>query len=415
MKKIKKIAFFACIVILSFSLFSQEVAKEVLVVNIEVPVRVFKGSTFVDNLSINDFEVFEEGIPQKVEAVYLVKKRTIERSEEKKEFAPITSRNFYLFFEISEYTGKIGNAMSYFVKNVLFPGDNLTVVTPRKTYRMKSKTLEILPKEKIINDLRGMVRRDAYVGNLEYKNTYDDIASLARSLTTTLSSAVGGGSKSGDEFSAFGDSSFSDMSVEVQISLYRDLLRRLEHLRKVDQSKLLDFAKFLKDKEGQKYIFMFYQREFIPQIEPAILNQAMEQYQNRPEILHKISDLIHLYKREIAFDVDLVKQAYADSSVSIHFLFIARPAKRVFGVYMEEHSEDIYAAFREMASATGGISDSSANPVSLCQKAVEAAENYYLLYYSPQNYKKDGKFKQIKVRARDKNYKVLHRAGYFAN
>lgn len=410
----KKIGLFACIVILSSSVFSQEVSEEVLVVNIEVPVRVFKGTTFVDNLSINDFEVFEEGISQKVEAVYLVKKRTIERSEEKKEFAPKTSRNFYLFFEISEYTGKLGNALSYFVKNVLFPGDNLTVVTPRKTYRMKSKTLEILPKEKIINDFRGIVRTDAYVGNLEYKETFEEIASLARSLTTTLSSAAAGASKSGDEFSAFGDS-FSDMSVEVQISLYRDLLQKLEHLRKVDQSKLLDFAKFLKDKEGQKYIFMFYQREFIPQVDPAILNQAMEQYQGRPEVLQKISDLVHLYKREIAFDVDLVKQAYADSSISIHFLFIARPVKRVFGVYMEEHSEDIYAAFREMASATGGISDSSANPVSLCQKAVEAAENYYLLYYSPQNYKKDGKFKEIKVRTKNKDYNVLHRAGYFAN
>jgi len=67
-------------------------------VNIEVPVRVFKGDTFVEDLSIDDFEVFEDGVPQKIEAVYLIKKRNVERSEEKRRFRPETHRNFYLFF-----------------------------------------------------------------------------------------------------------------------------------------------------------------------------------------------------------------------------------------------------------------------------------------------------------------------------
>ncbi len=82
---------------------------------------------------------------------------------------------------------------------------------------------------------------------------------------------------------------------------------------------------------------------------------------------------------------------------------------------MEEHSEDIFYAFNEVAQATGGFSHSSSNPVSLFEDAVEASENYYLLYYSPLNYKKDGKFKEIKVRVKDKKFKINHRVGYFAN
>ena len=49
------------ILTLSLTFFAQELAHETIVVNVEVPVRVFKGGTFVDNLIIDDFEVYEDG------------------------------------------------------------------------------------------------------------------------------------------------------------------------------------------------------------------------------------------------------------------------------------------------------------------------------------------------------------------
>ncbi|GAH52592.1 unnamed protein product [marine sediment metagenome] len=79
----KKLYFLLVFPILSFVLFSQEVYEQVFVINIEVPIRVFKSGAFVDNLTLDDFEVYEDGKLQKIEAVYLVKKRTIERREEK--------------------------------------------------------------------------------------------------------------------------------------------------------------------------------------------------------------------------------------------------------------------------------------------------------------------------------------------
>jgi hypothetical protein len=82
---------------------------------------------------------------------------------------------------------------------------------------------------------------------------------------------------------------------------------------------------------------------------------------------------------------------------------------------MKEHSEDIFGPFLEMADATGGFADSSANPDFLFQAAVKASENYYLLYYSPKGYKSDGSFKNITVRVKDKDYRVTHRVGYYAN
>jgi len=163
----KKIFLLISILLLNFSVFSQEIQEQSFVVNIEVPVRVYKGSTFVGDLSIDDFEVFEDGIPQKIEAVYLIKKRTVERSEEKKRFSPVTQRNFYLFFEITEYDPRLADAVEYFINNVVVPRDNLVIVTPMKTYRMKSSLFGIVPKEKVIEQLIGIIRKDALVGSSE--------------------------------------------------------------------------------------------------------------------------------------------------------------------------------------------------------------------------------------------------------
>ena len=64
--------------------------------------------------------------------------------------------------------------------------------------------------------------------------------------------------------------------------------------------------------------------------------------------------------------------------------------------------------------ATGGIAETSANATAAFQKAVNASENYYLIYYKPKEYKADGKFREIKVKVKSGNYRITHRAGYIA-
>jgi len=156
-------------------------------------------------------------------------------------------------------------------------------------------------------------------------------------------------------------------------------------------------------------------KNIFPQIHPNTLSKFMSEYQDRPALLFSLSDLFQSYKRDILVDVEKLKQAFADSSISIHFIFIKKPADQKLGLEMQERSEDIFLVFKQMAQATGGIIESSANPAFAFKKAVNASEEYYLLYYTPKNYRKDGKFKKIEVRVKDKKFSVLYRAGYFAN
>lgn len=398
------------ILLLCLSVFAQQLQEESVVINIEVPVRVFDGDTFVENLTIDDFEIYEDGNLQRLEAVYLVKKRSIERSEEKRRFTPDTARNFYLFFEISEYSGKLGEAVEYFIQNVIYPGDVLTIVSPMKTYRLRGQALEVKTRDEITEQLKGILRKDALIGSGEYRSMMNDLAGLAGSLSASISQ---------DPTLRMRDSNLDEgtltLSVDEQLTRYEELLFRLEDVRRVDQKQLMDFAQNLDEQSGQKYVFLFYEREYIPQIDPRILYQYTEMFQDSPNIQQSISGIFEFYRRDLTIDVDKVKEAYADSSVAIHFLFISRAEVPRYGIRYQEHSEDIFNAFKQMADATGGFIDSSADPSLSFQRALQAAENYYLLYYSPQKFNLDGKFKNIKVRLKDKPFKVVHRLGYFAD
>jgi hypothetical protein len=395
---------------LTFS--SQQIQEERVVINVEVPIRVFEGATFIDNLTIDDFEVYEDGKLQKVEAVYLIRRKSIERREEKRRFVPQISRHFFLWFEISDYMPRIGKAIDYFFNNVFSSGDNLAVITPMKAYNLKPHALELRPEEEIANQLIALLRRDVVMGNSEYRAVLKDL----RELVKVIESKGGG---QGEETSQEIGDALSDVydasSLDEVVDVYSSVVKRLENLRRIDQQKLLDFAEFLKSKDGQKHIFLFYEREFLPQLHPNTLSQFMFEYQDRPGLLLSLSDLFKSYKREVFIDVEKVKQAFADSSISIHFLFIKKPPELGSSLLMQERSEDVYLAFKQMAQATGGLAEISANPAYAFQRAVEAFENYYLLYYSPKDYKRDGKFKKIKVRVKSKNFNITHRAGYFTN
>jgi len=392
---------------------TQQFQEESIVINVEVPTRIFDGNTFVDTLTIDDFELYEDGKLQKIEAVYLIKKKSIERREENKRFNPMTSRQFFLWFQISDYMPRIKEAIDYFFENVFIPGDSLVVVTPLKAYNLKGEALALRSVEEISDQLTRLIREDSISGNLEYRAAIRDLQEIVNIMESKAGEREDAAQIEGDIVSDF--SIFNTGSLEEIVQMYTVVMHNLENLRKMDQQKLLDYAEYLKDKEGQKHIFLFYQREFLPQLDPNVLTEYMAQYQDKPALQFELSQLFENYKRDIPIDVNKVKQAFADSSLSVHFLFLRNFAETTPGLKMQERSEDIYGVFRQMADATGGVSESSGNPGWAFKRIADAFENYYLLYYSPENYSKDGKFKEIRVRVKTGNYRITHRAGYIAN
>lgn len=192
--------------------------------------------------------------------------------------------------------------------------------------------------------------------------------------------------------------------------MLRDKIREIKDLRTLDEKKIRNFESFLKDIEGQKHVFLFYQKELVP-------------YPQLPPESFGYLELMGGLMSVITFNVEEIKKAYADSSISIHFLYVTNTQSRYLdvtqraptGMEVQEMSVDVFNVFHEMAQATGGLSESSTNIASLLEHAVDASENYYLLYYAPKDYRADGKFREIKVKVTGKNYRITHRAGYIAD
>jgi hypothetical protein len=189
----------------------------------------------------------------------------------------------------------------------------------------------------------------------------------------------------------------------------------LLNIRGVEQKKLIDFGEALKKMEGQKIVFILYQREHIPQVSDRIMLQYSNLFQDDVAMYMTLANIMEFPSGDYAMDVDKIEKAYADSSISAHFLFLTKLAERDAFIDMQEFSSDVFNAFKMLADATGGTVDSSSSPEFLFEQAVEATENYYLLYYTPKNYVADGQFKKIEVKVKGKKYRVAHRAGYVAD
>jgi len=215
--------------------------------------------------------------------------------------------------------------------------------------------------------------------------------------------------------SAAGSYSEGIDQLDYSLQKYQEALSRMKNQREVDEQKLINFSELLKDRSGQKIAFLFYQREFIAQPMPKIISIFESQSQFRPDITAKLNDLFTNYRRDISIDTNKIKKAFSDSSILIHFLYITKPPENEAGIMFKEQSEDIYKAFSEIAKSTGGLIESSANAESSLQKAVKASENYYLLYYRPSEYKRDGKFKNIRIKVKVGKYQITHRSGYIAD
>jgi len=378
----KKIIVLSIAIMLAVILSAQELQHEAIAINVEVPVRVFKSGVFVDDLTIDDFELFEDGVKQEIDAVYLIKKTTIEREESElakevamQKFAPKpTLRQFVLIFEVIDYSPYLDDVIDYFFDNVFAPEDNLAIVTPIATYHLNSDLFAEKTLPEVADELKRKLKKDIRTGNAEYK-------SIMRNIIR-------------------GDATYIDYF-------------RLKSMRRLEQGKVLEFAEMLKRIEGQKNVFFLYQRDAIPSRASPIENLTTSDY------LYSTDEL----ERDIAFDVDKVKQAFSDSMISAHFIYISgteQYGQSVLnmgpsGGIIRDWSMHTFGALFEVAKATGGLTDSSANPAASFQKASDATENYYLLYYTPKDFAADGSFRNIKVKIKGKNYKVTHRAGYFAD
>jgi len=394
---------------LTVSLFPQIDQQQTTIINVAVPVRVHDGGNFVDSMTIADFEIYENNVLQKIDALYLVRNTVSERRDADRDFDPILSRTFYFLFQLTDWDPNLVDAIEYFFNDVFLPGDSLLIMTPERTVRLSPEVFQSRPIETTSKELIKILRKDIQLGSSRYKTTMRNL----RRLVAEIKSASGVTTQA-DPMDASTGFSDETLSLEMLLPRYTDAIQEMDVLRFVDEQTFVSFAGSLKQQLGQKTVYLFYQREFRPEINPSILSEIMLKFQDKPAILGRLSELFDLYKRNIRINGDVINQAFADSTILFNFIFSDKIMERFSGILMREQSEDIYKIFSEVAESTGGVVESSQNLSMGFKKAAEISSHYYLLYYSPTNYVKDGSYKSIEVKVKNRNYEITNRQGYFA-
>jgi len=372
---------------------------------VEVPVRVTSAGQSVDNLALEDFEITEDGKPQTIDALYLVKGINLARTLGGTSFPVNLSRHYYLLFQTNEYDPKLAEAVDYLFQNCLLPEDSMTLMTPMKPYNLAPDALKSKPKEKLSKEMQSLLKKDIQQGGGEYRDIIKDLKKLVK--------VISAGGRTAGESEMETDSTTSQLGLEMTLDSYKTTLVKLENLRLVDGQKFLNFSRALKKLPGQKVVFLFYQREFRPEISSAVLNTMMSMYQDDPNVEGDLMELFQFYSRKPNFDVSRIRQALADASICFNLIFMNKESQYYFGMTMREQSEDLFRAFSDMAQATGGMVDNSPNPAAAFKKSADTLQTYYLLYYTPQESGRDGGFRNIKVTVKNKDYAVAHRLGYF--
>lgn len=376
----KKVILFLVSFTFALVLCAQQLKYDAVSINIEVPVRVFQGDTFVDSLTINDFELFENGIPQAIDAVYLIRKVSIEREDtridtktEEKIFAPQLSRQFVLIFEVREVFPEVEESIRHFFNSVIVPSDRLLFSTPLTTYHFKENSWEYVPKEEMAGQMIERLKKDTLIRPVDWGNLDDYLA---------------------DE--------------EINRNDMEDVFFGQRY---IDEHNLLNIAEYLKNLPGQKNVFLFLQQELIDYAMPTAFSTV-------GEMMFNLDYLTNLSRIASYGEVsNKTKKAFSDPSIFFNLIYLKNRKDQTTSSLSEKMdlAGGMFETFNDLSAITGGLSQTTGNAAASFQKATDASENYYLVYYTPKDYKSDGKFKKIRVRVKDQNYRIIHRAGYIAD
>lgn len=378
-------------------------------VNVEVPVRVFSGGRFVDGLGLQDFKVFDDGRPQKVAALYLIRGPDMERKETPDPPAapePHRGRTIVLHFQLAEPNPKLDEAADYLVDRVLGPEDSLTVITPRGTYAYDPAALARRPRPEIAREIKGRIRKDVVAESAERRRLAGDLRDVER----------------------------SSVDADEKLARMSEIQRQIRDRVSITPGSLRRMAGALKGLEGQKFVFIFYERETVRDASSGGLGDG-----GLLAAEGQLGDMAATEARRTpTVGPAEIERAFSDASVTVHFIYLTRPGRNAAGLGVEDQvgedpgvkygtarpdpngreadiSAGLFAAFRQMAETSGGVAVSSASAMAGFKAAATATGNYYLLYYAPDEYRADGRFHAIEVRVKLPGCRVTHRAGYFAD
>lgn len=351
---------------------------------INLTFQVHDGDKFVPDLTLNDLVVYEEGRELPVESLELIQTGKVRRHEGEQQPGFVVQRNLILNFQAREYTSKLADAVDCLFKELLAPGDQVFVVTPVKIYGFSEQTMKNYTQEQLINAVNSVLKRDISSSGTSYLAIIEEMTRIIREMIS-----------SGD--------------VKNLIVQYKQQLSNLETYRIFDDASFEKIAEEFGKSEGPTHLFLFYEQEFIPIPD----SEMMEEIRRDPYLRFDAAELFDLEKKEIPSGGERIREAFLEAGVHFHFIYMKKIMRTQRRIVLREHSGDMFHFYQKLAQETDGIAETTSLPASGLRKAAESAAIYYRLTYTSPDRKKDGAFRPVAIKVKNKDYRVSVRSGYF--
>lgn len=363
--------------------------EKVDVVNVEVPVRVFKDGLPVGGLKKSDFRIFEDDAPQAINGFHERRKRMgiqrITLAAEPGE--PETPRYFVLCFRISDYNDALRGGVDRFFSAILREQDRLLAFVNERTLLLEpgvgqSRRREILERalrEEAARARQGMdaffqrIRADVDMGRLRTMIEGD-----MRSFT--VPQVIG--------------------FLQAYLNAWQEF--KAEYLAP-DVDTFYNFARHLRRIHGEKWVLSFYQVETFPRIGSAVRQQIAElvgQLTTSGGAALHFARMIGRTLDEIDRDMNAAPgfpaEAIAKMLVGVdttYHCFISHAPREGVSKDMELRrvASDLEASLRLIAETSGGRAIVSGDIGSALHEIEEQEDVCYVLTYAPGNRERAGK------------------------
>jgi hypothetical protein len=394
----------------------EPIVEKVTVTNVEVPLRVlFKGKP-VDDLTKEDFTLFEDNKKMEINGFFVKRKQIkITRPPGAVQAAPPPPRTFVMAFNITSYNKYFQAAMDHMFDKILKPTDHVIVFANNTTreYRRLENMSQI--KEQIINDLKEESKK-ARVRLLQYINLLDtylkvsDLKKIIREMT-----GESRGSTIEDPIKK---------AARVLVALLQKYVRTWNQYKKqyliprVDQ--FYYFARYLEKVKTEKFVLNFYQFEFFPKIRFG--SDIMLGIRNVSSVLSNTNDPVlvaqgHMTNNllnQLQSDYDLnkgfpneeISKLFYKVDATFHSFFIRAQNPAVLDDFdYRTLSSDLENVLKGITDITGGKNITSNDLVNSLDIVTEVEDVYYMLTYAPRYPQKAGK---LKIKVKNRKYKVLY-------
>lgn len=371
--------------------------EEVTVTAIEVPVRVVLKGEVVRDLTQEDFQLYENGVIQKITAFEAVSRKIAlpqDTCSGARKAKP-EKRLFILIFNIFDYNQKVGESIDYFFENIFRPQDQVVIVTEDRVLNIeRGKKLPAM-----IQSLKDSLNKYKVISTASTLKAYKDLRFEADRLLASLRgrATARGGVQWDQSIMRFYDNyrriwlDYKRRFISPNTELYQRLIKKLKYI------------------EGEKWALCFQQREMFPRLrnesplERSIreLLETLTEPRDRAKARNIQSRQMQLQRDlDIAggFPAEALKNIFMEGNITFHQILLKSP-RTIFSKDFELKavSQDYEDCFRQISFSTGGSSNFSNNVSEALQKAAEAEDYYYMLVYNPKD-KQGDKKREIEVK-----------------